>query len=295
MRKTVLDLGSTSGNYLKCYKFLIPPIQEQQQISNYLEHKTQQIDSLIEKTQQKIELLKEQRTSLINHMVTKGLNPDVEMKNSGVEWIGEIPSGWGVQPLKYFTDVTLGKMLTPEDKGGYLLKPYLRSQNVQNERTDVVDVKEMWFSERELPLYRLKKGDLLVNEGGDVGRTSMWEEELEEVYIQNSINRVSVLVGMNRYYLYHFVLNHTIGYFDSVVNRVSIPHLTKEKLMNVSFLCPPIQEQQQIVDHLDKGTTKIDSTIEKETQRINLLKEYRQSLISNVVTGKVDVRDEVLV
>ena len=123
----------------------------------------------------------------------------------------------------------------------------------------------------------------------------MWEEELEEVYIQNSINRVSVLVGMNRYYLYHFVLNHTIGYFDSVVNRVSIPHLTKEKLMNVSFLCPPIQEQQQIVDHLDKGTTKIDSTIEKETQRINLLKEYRQSLISNVVTGKVDVREEVVV
>ena len=87
----------------------LPPPQEQQQISNYLDHKTQQFDSLIEKTQQKIELLKEQRTSLINQVVTKGLSPDVEMKDSGVEWIGKIPSGWKFTRLKYLFSLEGGK------------------------------------------------------------------------------------------------------------------------------------------------------------------------------------------
>ena len=107
---TRFGLGKPS---LENLELVIPPLQEQKQISNYLDHKTQQIDSLIEKTQQKIELLKEQRTSLINHMVTKGLNPDVEMKNSGVEWIGEIPSGWSILKLKYLCDITYG--ISPPD------------------------------------------------------------------------------------------------------------------------------------------------------------------------------------
>ena len=272
----------------KSLEFSLPPLHEQEQIVGFLDRKTTLIDSLIEKTVRKIELLKEKRTSLINEVVTKGLNPDVEMKDSGVEWIGEIPSHWVETKLKNLGQVTLGKMLTKEDKGGFSLRPYLRSFNVQVETVDVSDVKEMWFSDHEMSELRLVKGDLLFNEGGDVGRTSIWNEELPECYIQNSVNRVR-FDGNSRYFLYVSGLHHGTGYYDSQVNRVSIPHLTKEKLENVLFSSPPTHEQEQIVEYLDEQTSIIDSTITTEEKRIELLKEYRQSLISEVVTGKIKV------
>ena len=279
-----------SVTFLGRYPFLIPPLSEQSQIVSFLDTNTSLIDSLIEKTQRKIELLKEKRTSLINEVVTKGLNPNVEMKDSGVEWIGEIPSHWEVKKVIHFGDVTLGKMLTPEDKGGYILKPYLRSQNIQSEIVDVSDVKEMWFSESELDKLKLWKGDLLLNEGGDVGRTCMWDDELEECYIQNSVNRLRFFEDSQKYFLYLSVLYHSVGHYDSIVNRVSIPHLTKEKLESVRFLRPPLSEQNEIVSYLDEHTQLIDKTISIEGKRIELLKEYHQSLISEVVTGKIDVR-----
>jgi type I restriction enzyme, S subunit len=270
---------------LELIPFVIPPLSEQQQIVSYLDEKTSSIDTLIQSKQKKITLLKEKRTSLINQIVTKGLNPNVEMKDSGVEWIGEIPKGWSVKKLKFFGEVTLGKMLTNDDKGGYFLKPYLRSVNIQTERVDVSDVKEMWFSERELEKYRLSKGDLLFNEGGDVGRTCIWDEELEECYIQNSVNRVRVN-SSEKYILYHSILHHQTGYYNSVVDRVSIPHLTKEKLELIPFVIPPLSEQQQIVEYLDRETELIDKTVSIEERKIELLKEYKQSLISEVITGK---------
>ena len=272
----------------KSIEFAVPPVDEQERIVEYLDRKTALIDSLIEKTGRKIELLKEKRTSLINEVVTKGLDPDVEMKDSGVEWIGEIPRHWVETKLKNFGKVTLGKMLTTEDRGDFHLRPYLRSSNVQTESVDVSDVKEMWFTEKEMSELRLLKGDLLFNEGGDVGRTSIWNDEIPECYIQNSVNRVRVK-GVSRYILYVSGLHHKTGYYDSQVNRVSIPHLTKEKLENVVFPVPPVDEQERIVEYLDEQTAIIDSTITKEEKRIELLKEYRQSLISEVVTGKVKV------
>jgi type I restriction enzyme S subunit len=205
-------------------------------------------------------------------------------KDSGVEWIGEIPSHWEVKPLKYFSEVVLGKMLTPENKGGQILKPYLRSQNVQVENCDLSEVKEMWFYENELEELRVNKDDLLVNEGGDVGRTAIWKGELYEIYIQNSINKVAVLEGIPRYYFFQFTGYHSSGYFDSTVNRVSIPHLTKDKLSNIKFISPPIPEQEQIVAYLDEKTSQIDSLISLTERKIELLKHKRTALINEAVT-----------
>ena len=269
-----------------------PNIEEQQKIVTYLDHKTQQIDQLLQSKAKKIALLQEKRTALINQVVTKGLDPSVEMKDSGVEWIGEIPKHWEFVPLKYFSQVTLGKMLTNKDKGGYVLKPYLRSINVQVENVDISNMREMWFSQSELKKLRLRKGDLLVNEGGDVGRTSIWLDELNECYIQNSVNRVRFDDDIQRYYLYVSLLYHNVGYYDSSVNRVSIPHLTKEKLSAIQFVRPPKSEQELIVKYLDEKIAEIDKTIEFEQQKITLLKEYRQTLISDVVTGKIRVCEE---
>jgi type I restriction enzyme S subunit len=275
--------------------FLTPTLEEQTAISAYLDRKTAQIDNLISKKQKLIELLKEERAAIINQAVTKGLNPDAPMKDSGIKWLGEIPAHWEVKRLKHIAKIILGKMLTNVDKGDYHYRPYLRAQNISWEKVNVKDVKNMWFSKGELQQYRLRKNDLLVSEGGEVGRTSMWEEEIEECYIQNSVHKVTMEPTNDPFFfLYSFCLLGQKGVFESVASRISIAHLTKEKLKEVFFSVPPMYEQRRISKFIGSETTKIDQTISKIAKQINLLQEFRTALISEVVTGKIDVRDEGL-
>jgi len=274
------------------FQFPLINVLEQKAIANYLDRKTRQIDTLIEKKQNQIELLKEQRAAVINQAVTKGLDPNVKMKDSGIEWIGEIPEGWEVKKLKLFSKIVLGKMLTPHDKGNYIKKPYLRAKNILWEKVDANDIKEMWFSSQELSQYRLKENDLIVSEGGEVGRTAVWRNELDECYIQNSVHKVTIKEEYNyKYFLYHFLNYGNKGNFDSIVNRVSIAHLTKEKLQDVYFLVPPPNDQKYISAFLDNQASQIDNLIIKIQNHISLLQEYRTTLISEVVTGKIDVRE----
>ena len=270
---------------------LIPPEPEQTAIATFLDHKTAKIDELIKKNEGLIELLKEKRQAIISHAVTKGLDPNAKMKDSGIEWLGEIPEGWGGKKLKYVAEIVLGKMLQNEDSGKDELKPYMRAQNIQWEIVDITDVKEMWFSDYEIKKYRVQKGDLLISEGGEVGRTALWNGELEECYIQNSVHKVTVdkKLANNRYLLNLLKTYGKWGYFESIVNRVSIGHLTREKLKEIKIVCPPKNEQEQIVTYLDKKSSSMDEIIQKIQPQIEKLKEYRQALISNVVTGKVRV------
>jgi type I restriction enzyme, S subunit len=218
-----------------------------------------------------------------------------EYKDSGLEWLGEIPAHWEVSKLKYEAESVLGKMLTPEDKGGYFLKPYLKSKNIGWGKLNLKSVDEMWFSEKELENYRVKKDDLLVSEGGEIGKTSMWDNELEECYIQNSVHKVTVYPKNHaRYFFYYFHYLGKIGYFWNVVSQVSIAHLTKEKLVKSPCLVPPYEEQEAIAKLLDTRTNEIDKALDKIKKQVAKLNSYRQSIINEVVTGKVDVRDVVL-
>ncbi|KAF5427065.1 type I restriction enzyme, S subunit, partial [Candidatus Methanophagaceae archaeon] len=206
-------------------------------------------------------------------------------KDSGTEWLGEIPEHWEAKPIKYVGDIVLGKMLTPDDKGGYFRKPYLRAQNITWEKLDTEDIKEMWFSEKDLSQYRLKENDLLVSEGGEVGRTAIWKNELNECYIQNSVHKITIKSKNNpHYYLYHFQIYGKTGCFDSIVNRVSIAHLTREKLKEIMFLSPTLSEQQTIANYLDRKTHLIDTLIENKQKLIDLLKEQRAAIINQAVT-----------
>lgn len=206
-------------------------------------------------------------------------------KESGIEWIGEIPEGWEIKPLKHVADIVLGKMLTPEDKGGYLLKPYLRAQNITWEHVDATDIKEMWFSKQELKQYRIKKNELLISEGGEVGRTAIWNDGMDECYIQNSVHKVTINPPSNpKYYLYHSEAYGKGGYYDTQVNRVSIGHLTREKLKDIRFLFPLKDEQTSIAFYLDRKTRQIDTLIAKKQRMIELLKEYRTAVITHAVT-----------
>jgi type I restriction enzyme, S subunit len=256
---------------LDTYEIVLPPESEQSQIVSFLDNKTQKIDDLIQKTEKKIKLLKEKRTSLINHCVTKGLNPNVEMKDSGVEWIGDIPSHWDKIKVKY-----LGRIKSGDGLESSLIEP-----------------------EGEFPVYGGNgvmgyysnfNSDIPILVIGRVG------EKCGNVHYEDSkvwINDNSLIFHPNEKVLsIKYLFNSfTQRDFNLLRNQNTQPLITGTLVKNEYIPFPPESEQTQIVEYLNEKTQKIDSTIEKETQRIDLLKEYRQSLISEVVTGKVDVRD----
>src|SRR5690606_36419236 len=173
--------SETVGNIYIPY----PPLPEQEAIASFLDDKCAKIDELVAIKEQQIDKLKELRQVKIHQAVTKGINPNVEMKDSGIDWIGEIPKHWEVKRLKSIATIVLGKMLCNEDKGNYEYKPYLKSKNIQWLNVNVDSVDYMWFSKAEQLQYKLMKGDLILSEGGQVGKVCIWNDELEECYIQN--------------------------------------------------------------------------------------------------------------
>jgi type I restriction enzyme, S subunit len=187
-------------------KFPIPNLSEQRAIATFLDHQTTKIDALIAKKKRLIELLQEKCTALISQAVTKGLNPDVPMKDSGIDWLGEIPAYWNVSSIGKLYDIKLGKMLNSNiKKDSDLIKPYLRAANIFWEGVDIsnVGVNEMGFDMSQLNRYRLIKNDLLITEGGTVGRSAIWNDELSECYYQNSINRARSLGIVPIKFLYY--------------------------------------------------------------------------------------------
>ena len=275
---------------------VFPPLPEQTQIVSFLDTKTQKIDDLIHKTEKKIELLKEKRTSLINHCVTKGLNPNVEMKDSGVEWIGEIPREWEFIPLKHicYMKGRIGwKGLKQDeflDDGDYYL---ITGHDIKNDRVDWNKCYHI-SKERydESPEIMLEEQDLLFTKDGTIGKTLL----IENLPKPTSLNSHLLVIRPtnNRYkskfLQYVFKSVPFLMYVEHNKTGTTFYGVSQNTMVNFRGIFPPSSEQTQIVKYLDEHTQKIDSTIKKETQRIELLKEYRQSLISEVVTGKIDVR-----
>ncbi|ELR5013179.1 restriction endonuclease subunit S [Campylobacter upsaliensis] len=281
-----------SIDYLEFKKMFLPlpPLQEQKEIAEFLDKKCEKIQNYIDKKQKLITLLQEKKQALINEVVTKGLNPNIEFKNSGIEYLGLIPHHWEVKKLKYVGKVVLGKMLCNEHQKGYSHCYYLKSKNLQWLNVEVSQIEKMWFSEYEKSLYRIKKDDLLVSEGGEVGKTCIWNNELAECYIQNSVHKITLNKFNNaKFFLYLFFTYGKLGVFDSVVSRVSIAHLVLEKLVNVDMVVPPLQEQKQIANFLDEKCEKINSAIEKTKRQITLIKEYKNTLINEAVCGRIRV------
>ncbi len=276
----------------KSLPFNIPTLNEQQQIVEFLDTKTELIDSLIEKTESKIELLKEKRTSLINETVTKGLNPNVEMKDSGVEWIGEIPSHWYLNKVGHNTYVKgrIGwKGLRSEDFKE--VGPYLITGTDFN-KDGTINWENMYHVEQwrydEDPFIQLQDHDVLITKDGTIGKV---------VYVGNLKGQTCLNSGIfltrptnNEYKsrFFFWLLNSNVFkvFVDYNSGGSTIQHLYQNVFVKFKFPIPPIIEQQQIIEYLDEQTGIIDKTISNEQKRIELLKEYRQSLISEVVTGK---------
>jgi type I restriction enzyme S subunit len=256
-----------------------------------LDEKTELIDKLISTKEQKISLLKEQRTSLINQVVTKGLNPNVKMKDSGVEWIGEIPLHWMISKFKFDSS-------SPVQYGLNISGDKYQEEGIRFIRiTDLTEEGELikedgkYLDENEVPSeFLLNKWDVLFcRSGHTVGKSYLHKED-------GKFTSGGYLVRFNfRNYFeskFIFYIGKTSFYWDWIkLNSVvsTIENVNGDKYQNFQYPKPPIQEQQSIVEFLDKRTKEIDDLVSLEQKKIDLLKEYRQSLISEVVTGKVKV------
>ena len=207
-------------------------------------------------------------------------------KDSGVEWLGEVPEHWEVASLKRGFRVTLGKMLQTEANGpDDELLPYLRAANIRWSGVDTSDVKRMWFSAADKKQLCLQEGDLLVSEGGDVGRSCIWAAEVPNCGFQNSVNRIRAIGGQStRYLCYWMSTLKSKGYVDVLCNKSTIAHFTAEKVSSVPIPMPSIPEQAAIAIFLDRETTKIDALIAEQQRLIELLQEKRQAVISHAVT-----------
>ena len=255
-------------------------VDEQKQIVSFLDTKTSLIDSLIEKTEQKIELLKEKRTSLINEVVTKGLNPNVEMKDSGVEWIGEIPIHWWVSKLGFLSKPIQGIQVDVENQ--------LYNQHEGSERFIRISDYTMEEEPRYVDSYPessiVNEEDLvMVRYGSKSGKVYSGIKGV----ICNNVFRIEHNEKLYTKFLSYF-LNQESFYNQIEMSRDNntLPQVSHGLYKEMKITVPVIQEQQQIVSYLDEQTKLIDNTISIEEKRIELLKEYRQSLISEVVTGK---------
>ena len=277
-----------------------PPLEEQKLISRYLDKKTEQIDYLIEKIQKKIELLKEQRTSLINQCVTKGLDPNVEMKDSGVEWIGEIPKHWSLSRLDFLVSLfgRVGWKSLKSDEyvdDGYV---FLSTPNIKNKDIDFENVNYI-TKERyeESPEIMLEEGNvLLVKDGSTLGITNIVRSLPRPSTVNSSIGVLKIKSkDISPDFLYWYLSGH---YIQNIIQRIKggmgVPHLFQSDIKKFFVLLPSRDEQEIISKFVNKETSKLDLITEKHHERIRLLKEYRQSFISSAVTGKVLVTEDMI-
>lgn len=279
-------------------ELLLPSKAEQSQIINFLDHETAKIDTLIEQQQQLIQLLKEKRQAVISHAVTKGLNLNAPMKDSGVEWLGEVPAHWRIGKCGFYISILSGFAFPSsgfsDNENDTKL---LRGINVG---VSHLKWNETVYWKREpgdgLDIYEMKAGDLvigmdrpLISEGIRVAKVI--DSDLPCLLLQ----RVASLKTGNELdsdYLFAYLSSEMFAsYFSPDTTGVSVPHISPDQISNFVIAIPPINEQRSIAEYLHVEKSKFKSLIEEAELANVLLQERRTALISAAVTGKIDVRN----
>ncbi|MGR5116721.1 restriction endonuclease subunit S [Photobacterium damselae] len=281
------DLGKFSIPY--------PPLNEQTQIAAFLDHETAKIDTLIEKQQQLIELLKEKRQAVISHAVTKGLNPDAPMKDSGVEWLGEVPEHWNVAPLKY-----LVKEKAAGPYGASLTKAMYVSNGVkvygqQQVINDDFDIGDYYISEnkyKEMIRYTVYPDDVLISVMGTVGKVAVVPSTAHHGIINPRLVRYKFNTSkIKPIFVQHLIMSIRYQNRLSEASQGStMDGLNMGILGDLSLVLPPINEQTQIISEVNHQSSVYNKLINKAENIIVLFQERRTALISAAVTGKIDVR-----
>jgi type I restriction enzyme S subunit len=288
-------------DFIRDFRHPIPSIDEQRAIAAFLDRETGRIDVLIEKKRRQIELLQEKRSALISHTVTKGLDPNTKMKDSGVEWLGEIPEHWELRRLKYIASVQFSNVdkNTVEREEPIRLCNYIdvyKNEFIKND----FEFMQATATRAEIGKFTLKQGDVIITKDSE-----SWTDIAVPAYVADQLQ--GVLCGyhlaqiraksriLDGKYLFRAFASKSINHqFQVASTGITRYGLGNYWLENGLLVLPPLPEQRAIAAFLDRETARIDALIEKAEKSIELLREYRIALISAAVTGKIDVRKEAV-
>lgn len=293
----LLGYGATfkeiSANDFANVKLPLPPLSEQQAIASYLDAKTKPIDDIIAKREKQIELLEEMKSTIISRAVTKGLNPEAQMKDSGIEWIGEIPEGWDVIKTSFLFQL-IGSGTTPSknapnyaEEGLYWLQTGDFNDNYVNDTSKyITDLAVQNCS----ALTLFPKGCLVIAMyGASIGKLGI-------LNIESYTNQACCVLGREKNILIKFAFYAYKAGRKALINESrggGQPNISQDIISHFKIPVPPINEQCNVIAYLDTETSKIDTRIAKRRKQIELLQEYKQALITAAVTGKIDVRDYI--
>lgn len=268
---------------------------EQKYIVDYLDEQTSNINSIIAKNEELIRLLEEKRLSLINQVITKGLDHNVPMKDSGVEWIGEIPEHWSISRLKFLINknAQYGANCEPEPDETKFDYRYVRITDIDDDASLKDNI--VYLCKEDAKGFVLKEGDILfARSGATVGKTYLYDSSDGDCCFAGYLIRyVPNKLLLNPKYLLYFSFSKSYTEWIKIVStQATIQNVSADKYDNLIISLPDVDEQNKIVSFLDDKITNINKTISKIQENINLLEEYKTSLIHHVVTGKIDVRGE---
>lgn len=284
-----------NSNSLVSLNVQFPPLFEQQAIVEYLDRETAEMDALISEQEQLIELLKQKRQVLISETVCRGLDPNVPMKDSGVEWLGMVPEEWTLIRLKFVVENKLEYGANEAADSSDLSQPrYIRITDFdENGSLKKNTYKSLPYSKAEP--YLLRKGDILfARSGATVGKTFIFRENEKQACFAGYLIRATPNDDIAPHFLYAYTKsNEYLDWKNSVIYQATIQNIGAEKYSNLPIPLPPLSEQQMIVEYLDRKTSELDALIADCEANIELIKQRRTSLISEVVTGKIDVRTAI--
>ncbi len=280
-----------SSDFILSMRYVLPPLLEQQAIASFLDAKTKPIDDIIAKREKQIELLEEMKSAIISRAVTKGLNPEAQMKDSGIEWIGEIPEGWDVIKTSFLFQL-IGSGTTPSknapnyaEEGLYWLQTGDFNDNYVNDTSKyITDLAVQNCS----ALTLFPKGCLVIAMyGASIGKLGI-------LNIESYTNQACCVLGREKNILIKFAFYAYKAGRKALINESrggGQPNISQDIISHFKIPVPPINEQCNVIAYLDTETSKIDTRIAKRRKQIELLQEYKQALITAAVTGKIDVRE----
>lgn len=294
-RGIVADLWTTRYDEMKMIKVALPSLEEQKTISSYLDSATSEIDKAIAMQQKMIDLLNERKQIIIQNAVTKGLDENVEMKESGVEFVNEIPHNWSTRRLKFSAWIRArlgwkGLKASEYVENGY---PFLSAFNIENDHMKWNNLNFInKYRYDESPEIKLKIGDLLlVKDGAGIGKCARIDElPYGESTANGSLAVITSYDMLDYRYLYYFMVSKSFkDHTELLINGMGVPHFTQGEMKKIVMPVPPQAEQQQIVTYLDSKMQRFDTAITNCQRQITLLQERKQIIINEVVTGKVRV------
>ena len=296
------DLWTTGWQDMKRIILPVPHYSEQQQIANYLDTKCSGIDATTEDIQKEISLLEEYKKSVITEVVTKGLNPDAEMKDSGIEWIGEIPKDWEFPKITHILDYTHPYPIGDGDHGTIKAEnyseegiPFIRVQNL-GFATELIMNNVVYITEKQnngIINSTLYPNDILfAKTGATIGKVGIMPENIKKANTTSHVGKITVSEEVVPKYIF-YVLSSFIGYkqfWDIALMKSTRPELSIDEIKTLHVLLPKTkEEQQQIADFLDTKCSEIDSLIADKKRQLDILADYKKSLIYEYVTGKKEV------